>query len=202
MQSMRQIIYIHGGETFNTYEEYVEYLKSYIIDFDSVTKKRWRDMLIEQLGDKYEMVVPSMPSPKNAKYAEWKIWFEKYIPIIRDGAVLIGHSLGGIFLAKYLAENTLPIKATALFLVAAPYDDQGSPYSLADFILPPALSGIHDSTQHICLAHSSDDPVVNFSDFEKYKKALSQAQVMEFSNRGHFIGEEFPELVHEISLLK
>jgi uncharacterized protein len=197
----RQIIFIHGGETFDTYEEYFEYLAHYEIDLAEVPKKRWRDALAEHLAETHELIAPAMPSPKNAKYAEWKLWFEKYLPIIREDAILIGHSLGGIFLAKYLAENTLPKKAKALFLVAAPYDDSDSPYSLADFTLPPSLHRIRDSAERIVLVHSEDDPVVAFADHAKYQAALPEAVPMVFTDRGHFLTESFPEIEYEISLL-
>lgn len=197
----RQIIFIHGGETFDTYEEYVEYLKNYAIDFSRTKEKRWRDTLETELG--VEVIAPSMPSPKNAKYAEWKIWFEKYLPILEEGVVLIGHSLGGIFLAKYLAENALPKKAAAVFLVAAPYSDEGDyvPYSLADFVLPPSLAPMTRQASRIILVHSEDDMVVPYGDLARYKKALPEAEVMTFTDRGHFLQESFPELVHKISLL-
>jgi uncharacterized protein len=191
---------IHGGETFDTYEEYFEYLKNYTIDFSRTTERRWRDTLEEALGEGYEIIRPSMPSKYNAKYAEWKIWFEKYLPVLQEGAVCIGHSLGGIFLAKYLAENTLPKKLSALFLVAAPYDDTESGYSLADFTLPPSLAGIPTQASRVVLVHSEDDPVVPFADFLKYRVALPDADTMVFKDRGHFLGEQFPELVHEITL--
>lgn len=197
----RQIIFIHGGETFDSYEGYFEYLKHYEIDFARTKEKRWRDTLEERLGTKYEMIAPLMPSPKNAKYVEWELWFEKYLPLIGEDAVFIGHSLGGIFLAKYLAENTLLRKAKALFLVAAPYDGTDSGYSLADFTLPRSLTCIGNSVERTYLIHSEDDPVVAYSDFLKYKDALPEAKAMSFTDRGHFLVEEFSELVHEISLL-
>ena len=47
----------------------------------------------------------------NARYEEWKIWFERMIPFLNDNVILVGHSLGGIFFVKYLSENLLPIKS-------------------------------------------------------------------------------------------
>jgi hypothetical protein len=38
---------------------------------------------------------------------------------------LVGHSLGAMFLTKYLAENEFPIQISQLHLVAPVLDDQG-----------------------------------------------------------------------------
>jgi len=43
-----------------------------------------------------------MPCIENAKYNEWKIQFEKYLKRTDNDLILIGMSLGGIFLTKYL----------------------------------------------------------------------------------------------------
>ena len=57
------------------------------------------------LGGGYEVLIPQMPNSQNARYSEWKILFEKIISILDDEIILIGHSLGGIFLVKYFSEN-------------------------------------------------------------------------------------------------
>ena len=64
---------------------------------------------------------PQMPNKQNADYQAWKIEFEKILPDLDKDSILIGHSLGGIFLAKYLSENKLAQKLDSLHLVAAPY---------------------------------------------------------------------------------
>ena len=38
--------------------------------------------------------------------------------------ILIGHSLGVIFLVKYLSENNFRVKTNKLILLALPYDDE------------------------------------------------------------------------------
>ncbi len=194
----QQVVVIHGGETFDTYEAYLEFLKAYSLDFDAMGQKMWKDTLGEKLGEEYEVIKPRMPNALNAKYAEWKIWFEKYIPNLRDGIIFVGHSLGGIFLAKYLGEHTFPRTIDATFLVAAPYDDANAEYTLADFVVPESLDLLAQQSGKLYLVHSEDDPVVAFADFRRYQAALPTATAMTFTDKGHFILEEFPELVNEI----
>lgn len=195
----KQIVIIHGGDTYDTYEEYLEELKNATIeDLSSLSKKGWKDRLQENLGDTYDVITPKMPNKGNAKYLEWKIWFEKIIPLLNDDIILIGYSLGGIFLAQYLSENIFPKTIRGVFLVAAPHDDASSPYSLADFVLPQNLDLFQTQSNTITLYHSKDDYVVPFKDLERYKEKLPQARSVIFEDKGHFNQETFSELVSDI----
>jgi uncharacterized protein len=195
-----QILLVHGGDTFNTYEEYFSFLAEFPIEIDQyrVKKVSWKRGLPDVLGTDYEVIAPDMPSKGNAKYAEWKLWFEKFFPYLDSKVILVGHSLGGTFLAKYLSENEFPKTVRALFMVSSPFDDRDADYSLADFTLPKNLSLLAHQAQKIFLYYSRDDRVVPFADLKKYQSALPNAIAKIFTDRGHFNQETFPELVHDI----
>jgi len=202
-RAKKQIVLIHGGDTFETYEEYLAFLKSFELDIGRLSKRGWKDGLASVLGNEYDVIAPAMPNKSNAKYREWKIWFEKIIPFLNDGVIFVGHSLGGTFLVKFLSENRFPKKIRATFLVAPPYDALDSDYTLADFIVPDRLELLQEQGGDIFLYHSKDDVVVPFADLEKYRNALPEARVSVFNDRGHFNQEVFPELVSAIQgLLK
>ncbi|MFC1623136.1 alpha/beta hydrolase [Patescibacteria group bacterium] len=196
----KQILVIGGGETFETYDDYLEYLKLYEMNIDRVKAKRWKNELQDVLGDEWEVIFPVMPSARNAKYLEWKIWFEKFIPYLRDDVILLGHSLGGTFLVKYLSENEFPLKISAAFLIAPPFDDKDriTEHSLADFILSGSLGKFENQCEKIYVYFSKDDPVIPFADLSKYEKAFPDAEKVVFEDKGHFNQEEFPELVEKI----
>lgn len=196
---MRQIICIHGGETHGSYEEYLDMLRGFTIDL-APEKKRWRTSLPQVLEGEYNVILPVMPDKYNARYEAWEIWFDKYVPFLEEGCICIGHSLGGIFLARYLALHTLPIRLSALYLVAAPYFTEETPRN-GGFTLTPELLLRVGEAHPVVLVHSKDDPIVPFEDMERYKYALLQARTMEFDDRGHFLQEEFPELVSDIRSL-
>lgn len=197
----KQIVVVHGGNTFDTYEEYLNYLKNYELNFDKLKAEGWKETLDEKLGEGFEVISPEMPNSANAKYSEWKIIFDKLIPFLEDTVVLMGHSLGGIFLAKYLSENSFPKKILATYLIAAPYDDKDSEDSLGDFILPATLEKFKRQVGRIFIYHSEDDSIVPFVDFKKYTKALPKAEKNIFKTNGHFMQEEFPELIESIQHL-
>lgn len=200
----KQVIVIRGGETFETYEAYLNYLKSSEIYFSTDKMITWKENLGKNLGEEFQVFLPQMPNSKNAKYLEWKIWFERLVPFFEEEVIFIGHSLGGLFLAKYLAENVFSKKIKGLFLVSVPYEiDENYPKgeSLADFIIPKDFRNLLNSVSNIFLYHSTDDDVVPFSDLEKYKKVLIGSKFRVFNDRGHFRLESFEELEDDIRSL-
>jgi len=137
-----------------------------------------------------------MPDTENGKYglAGLSLFFKEEI-------ILVGHSLGGIFLAKYLSENTISKTIKAVALVAAPFDDKGSEESLVDFRLPFSLKRFSEQAAKIYLFYSKDDPVVPFEQSKKYKKAIPSAKLVILDNRKHFNQETFPEITKLIKTL-
>ncbi len=193
----KQILVIHGGDTFKTYEEYLSFLRKYEVDIEryKTDKNDWKLWLRKKLGKDYEVILPVMPNKFNAQFDEWKLWFEKLIPSLNNDIILIGHSLGGTFLSKYLSENQFSKKIRAVFLVSAVYDKDCEGYPLISFALPEKLNL---QTENIYLYHSKDDPLVPFSALEQFLVALPQSRVRIFKDRRHFYQEEFPELVEDI----
>ena len=191
---MQQVVVIHGGDSFTTYEEYLDYLKDFPIELEG--GKGWKSGLSEALGPAYQVILPRMPNAMNARYAEWKLWFEKYFPYLEDGVILVGHSLGGSFLAKYLSEELYPKKIKALMLVAAPLD--GPVEGSGDFLITKPLAPLENQVERIFLYHSTDDEIVPYAECEKYRAQLPKAEARTFTDRGHFLTEEFPELVADL----
>ena len=195
MNNKKQIIIIHGGEAWDTHEEYIKYLNDYDFTKEKLNKilsRRWKDNLQEILGDDFQVIKPQMPSKSNAKYNEWAIWFEKLFPYLNKNIILIGHSLGANFLAKYLSENIMKSTIDQIHLVAGCYGWKGG-FELAD-----SLVQIEKQSADIFLYQSMDDPLVDFTDAEKYQVALPSATFVKFDDRGHFLQEEFPEIIENV----
>ena len=93
----QQILVIHGGNAFDTYAEYLDNLKIKEVTLEKIRARDWKRTLADKLGQDYDVISPMMPNGQNAKYIEWKIWFEKIFSLFDDGAILIGHSLGASF---------------------------------------------------------------------------------------------------------
>ena len=194
-----QIILIPGGMTFKNKRDYMNYLKNREV---SINKKvRWsEDYLDKKLGKNFEIIRLNMPLKENAKYIEWKIHFEKYIPYLKNNIILIGSSLGGIFLAKYLSENKFPKKILSIYLICPPFDNSLSNEDLVGgFKLKSDLSRIEKNSKNVTLMFSKDDKIVPISHAKKYRKKLKNAKIIIYmSKNGHFKISRFPEIIKMI----
>lgn len=190
---MKQVFILHGGDSFSSHQAYLDQLKAMEINYERLRpKQRWSSWLATQLADT-DVLLPSLPNKDNAAYSEWKIYFEKLLPFFGDDVRLVGHSLGAMFLAKYLRERRLPRKVKQLTLVAGGYDDDTNE-DLGSFKVTSA-TGLDQSADEIHLFHSQDDFVVPYSELAKFQRDLPNAQVHTFTDRGHFLDPEFPELL-------
>lgn len=165
----------------------------------SINKKiRWSgDYLDNQLNKNFEIIRPRMPLGENAKYSDWKIYFERHIPYLRDGIILVGESLGGIFLAKYLSEHKFPKKILSTYLVCPPFDNTTIGEDLVGgFNLKSNLSLIEKNSKNLYLIFSKDDNSVPVSHAKKYGQKLKKAKIIIYkSKNGHFNISKFPEIV-------
>ncbi len=199
MKKKIQVFIIHGGVTFKNKKGYLDFLKNRKISIEE--KIRWTgDFLNKNLGSNFEIIKPRMPLQDNAKYNEWKIHFERHFPQLRDNIILIGESLGGIFLAKYLSENKFPKKILSTYLICPPFDNTLPGEDLVGgFKLQSDLSLIEENSKKLNLLFSSDDEVVPLSHVDKFRKKLKNANIVIYGDKnGHFKISEFPEIIKMI----
>lgn len=199
MKKKTQIFMIHGGMTFKNKKDHLHFLKTRKISIEE--KMNWsNEYLKKNLGKKFVLIKPHMPSGDNAKYKEWKIHFERYFPLLRNNIILIGTSLGGIFLAKYLSEHKFPKKILSTYLICPPFDDTLKGENLVGgFKLKSDLSLIEKNSKHLNLMFSKDDDVVPVSHAEKFREKLKNANIIIYkSKNGHFRISKFPEIVKMI----
>ncbi len=201
--NQKQVVFVHGGTAWPSEVAFQDYLVNYpqerLVEKMLRTTTSWSRTLGDVLGQEYEVLAPPMPCAQNARYKYWSLWFDKIIPFLHDGVIFVGHSLGGIFLAKYLSEHTLSVCIAQLHLVAAPVENTPDE-SLCDFNFTDLadISVIQERVDTIYLYHSEDDSVVPFKDVSVYAHYLPQAEIVRFIDRGHFLSETFPELVFRI----
>lgn len=190
---MKQVVFISGGEVFETREEFKEWLASPESDF-MLPQPRvepvsfWSRNLQEDLGEEYEVLSISMPLKQHARYDEWKIWFEKHIQFISNEVVLVGWSLGANFLYKYLSENMLLKKIQQLHLVAGCFGCGGG-FTIREE---------KDLKTDVYIYHSQDDSIVDFKDAQEYMRVMPQASLVEYQDKGHFLVTQIPELIDNI----
>lgn len=198
-KSKIQVLLVHGGMTFKNEKDYLRYLKTKKVSTEK--KISWAgDYLEKSLGKRFEIISPRMPLQDYAQYRDWKIFFERYLAFLKNKYILIGSSLGGVFLAKYLSENKLRKKALSVYLVCAPFDNTLPGEDLVGgFTLGNDLSLIEKNCKNLYLLFSKDDDVVPVSHADKYKQKLKDAHIVIYKSKGgHFKITKFPEIVKMI----
>lgn len=154
--------------------------------------------LQEQLGEVYHILSPGMPDPD---YIPWKTQIANEIKAWDGEVLLIGHSLGGSVLLKYLSEEDCQLTVSGLFLIAAPYWGKDDDWRSEDFRLPDSFATMLPRISSLYLYHSRHDPVVPFAHAQHYAKQLPQAVTREYEGDDHYFCEGLPELVDDIKRL-
>jgi predicted alpha/beta hydrolase family esterase len=185
MQIERQVLFVQGGGK-GTHDEW---------DNELV------DCLRQKLGQEYEIHYPRMPNEDEPSYASWANALEREFDTLRDGAILVGHSVGGTILLKVLAEQTSTRKFGALFLIACPFVGDGG-WSADDLQFPPDLSARLPQGVPIHFYHGLEDETAPPSHVDLYALAVPQAHVHRLAGRDHQLNDDLTEVATAILSLE
>jgi predicted alpha/beta hydrolase family esterase len=164
----------------------------------------WDRKLVESLraalGPNYEVRYPRMPNEGDPSYARWKAALEKEFVALNDGAILVGHSLGGTILIHTLAENPPEREVGAIILIAAPFVGEGGwpsddwkPQRELDRKLPRGVP--------IYLYHGLADDTAPPSHGDLYARAIPQAHLFRIPGRDHQFNNDLSDVAAVIKSL-
>lgn len=186
---MKNAIIIHGYNDKSEFED---------ADRPAASNDHWIPWIQKQLLlNGIEAQTPEMPGFYKPDYEKWKDMLERFSP--DENTILVGHSCGGGFLARWLSENK--VKVNKVILVAPWLDpDKMIDPSFFDFKIDP---NIVSKTAGLTMMYSTDDYPDVVKSVEILKSKLKNIKLTEFSNKGHFVldslkTEKFPELLAEI----
>ena len=145
--------------------------------------------LQEALGIEYHVLYPEMPNEEEPEYGPWKSEIEECLSRMKGEVILVGHSVGGSVLLKYLAEEKVTNKITSAFFIAPPYDES---------VLIDHASSELDKVPRIFFYHSRDDDIVPFSHLTHYAEKLPKATFRTVDGRGHQFSNDLSEVVEDI----
>ena len=129
------------------------------------------------LGLDYEVSYPRMPGEDDPVYFAWKPAISAAIAVAGDGVTLVGHSVGGASLLKYLVEEPLTQRIAGLFLIAAPAWD-GEQWAFEDLRLPKDAASRLKPIERIHFYHCQDDTTVPFAHLALHAQRIPQANTM------------------------
>ena len=156
--------------------------------------------LKESFANEFEVHFPLIDEPDAPTYKMWKKLFANELKKIDLPAILIGHSLGGSMLLKYLSEEQPKISIAAIFLVSIPQWGEGG-WEVDDFVLPENFASKLGSIGKVFLYQSDEDDIVPFEHMDFYKLAFPKAVVRVLNGKDHVFARGLPELVEDIRAL-
>ena len=156
--------------------------------------------LRQSLGSGFRVTCPAMPAPTKPSYERWKNELERLLPIDKSPPILVGHSLGGSVLLKYISEHKPKVAAAGLFVVAAPYWGSAD-WKVEEFVLRESFARALPNALRIYLYQSRDDEVVGIEHLSRYSKAIPQATVRMVDGGGHTFQNGLLALTEDIQAL-
>jgi predicted alpha/beta hydrolase family esterase len=159
------------------------------------------DSLRRELGPGYDVRYPRMPNEADPSYPTWKAALAEEIARLDDGAILIGHSIGGTILINALAEASPSRKLAGVFLIATPFIGAGGWPS--EDIKPTADLGARlPPKTPIHLYHGSQDDTAPFVHADLYERAIPGAKVHRLHGRDHQLDDDLAEVAAGVRALR
>ena len=167
--------------------------------------KNWIPWLKKELSKRrLDCMVPDFPTPLKQDYESWSKILKSYFVIgcITEETTFITHSLGGIFLVKFLIENK--IKAKKIITVAGfndlLFEDDKNLY-LSFYVETDQLSQLGKYCPERISFYSKNDPYVPEKEAEDFANQIHSEKVI-LEKAGHFNEKygytEFKELLNYI----
>ena len=153
--------------------------------------------LRKALGGEYDVRYPRMPGEANPDLQTWTAQIARELEALDGEVILVGHSLGGAALLKYLAEEKVEKAIAGLFLLAAPSWD-GENWNFDDLRLPRDLAAKLSQIPRIFLYHNRDDEIAPFSHLALHAARLPRAIVRESDSGGHQFGNDLRNVASDI----
>jgi hypothetical protein len=111
--------------------------------------------LQQALGDDYDVRYPQMPDESKPDMQNWKAKITSELEPLDGRVMLVGHSIGGATLLKYLSEENVSKPIAGLFLLAVPSWDEEN-WSFDNLKLPGDLRAKLLSIPQIFLYHNRE----------------------------------------------
>ena len=161
----------------------------------------WDDKLVASLeralGSAYDIRYPRMPNECAPSFKAWSATIGREIARLDDGAILVGHSIGGTILIHALAEQPKLLRnIAAIYLIAAPFVGDGG-WPSADIVPRRDWTALFADVT-VCLYQGDADKTTPMTHLDLYAKAIPQAHVRRLKSRDHQLNNDLSEIAEDI----
>ncbi len=164
----------------------------------------WDSKLVESLrralGPDFEIRYPRMPNEGDPNFAAWSATLRDELARLSDGAIVVGHSVGGTVLVDTLAEHPPGLALGAIFLIAAPFVGEGG-WPSDDGQSRRDIGGKLPTGVPIYLVHGLADTDVPPAHAQLYACAIPQAHLSLLHGRDHQLNDDLREVAAAIEAL-
>ncbi len=168
------------------------------------THDEWDDKLVaslrQALGPAWDIRYPRMPNEDDPTYAAWKPAIEREMAGLDDGAILVGHSIGGTVLVNALAEKPPGKRIGAIVLVAAPFVGEGG-WPADELTTPADLGARLPSGVPVHVFHGDNDDTAPPAHADLYARVIPHASIHRLPGRDHQLGNDLAEVAGVIGSL-
>jgi predicted alpha/beta hydrolase family esterase len=182
MTRTQQILFIQGGGA-SVHDEWDDKLVS---------------SLSRELGGEYEVRYPRMPDEADPSYARWSPVIRREMADLEDGAVVVGHSVGGTVLIHALGEQSPERRLAAIVLIAAPFVGPGG-WPGDEFELPGDLGARLPHDARVYVFQGLEDETAPSAHADLFGRVIPQAQVHRLPGRDHQLNNDLSEVAIAIS---
>jgi predicted alpha/beta hydrolase family esterase len=165
------------------------------------THDAWDNKLVHsletELGPQYAVRYPRMPNEAEPDYPAWKAALFTQFDALDEDAILVGHSVGGMFLIHAVAEQRPKRKWRAIVLIAPPFlGDGGWPADGTD----PVTNLTEDLRPDVpvLLYHGAADDEIPPEHMELYAKAIPHATTRVLADRDHQLNNDLSDVARDI----
>jgi len=177
----REVLFIQGGGA-GTHDEWDNKLV---------------DSLQRELGDAYEIQYPRMPAEDDPSDAAWGVAISEAMATLEDGAIAVGHSVGGTLLIHSLSVRPPDVALAAIVLLAAPFVGAGG-WPGDEFELPDNLGALVPAEVPVHLFHGLADDEVPPAHADLYGRAIPNADLHRLPGRDHQLGNDLSDVASVI----
>jgi predicted alpha/beta hydrolase family esterase len=162
--------------------------------------KKLADSLQQLLGSSHDVRYPEMNNENNPAPDKWMLQIKEELVTMNDTVILVGHSVGGSILIKFLVEEKLKNTIAGIFLIATPFWGGGgwTYEGYEKLVLPNKEYTKLSNDVPIFLYHSHDDDTVPFAHLALYANRFPNATVRELDERGHQLNNDLTEIAKDI----
>jgi predicted alpha/beta hydrolase family esterase len=161
----------------------------------------WDNKLVEslerELGSDYTVVYPRMPYEASPTYAAWAAAITRELARLDDGAILVGHSVGGTILIRLLADNPPELTLSGIFLIAPPFVGKGG-WPSEDIEPLSDLGARLPAKTPIFVYQGSNDATTPLGHARLYAEAIPHAVVRRLPGRDHQLNNDMSEVAADI----